>query len=201
MASRPSSPRAGRDPLGPFMTQANDRIFTFSNALSLFRVVLTIPLIWVLELDQLNAALVIIVLAVLSDYFDGYLARRAHDITNVGKLLDPIADKFIMLAVMIFLILDPVRQFPIFFFLLLGLRDITTSIIASYLMDRESKVFETNLTGKWFVAVTALSMTLYVLKYTTAGLWVLLVATLLLLASWFLYVRRYSRHFKALSRA
>lgn len=182
------------------MTHTSDRIFTFSNALSLFRALLTIPLIWVLEQDRMNAALVIIVLAVLSDYFDGYLARRAHDITNVGRLLDPIADKFIMLGVMIFLILDPVRRFPIFFFLLLGLRDVTTSIIASYLMDRESEVFETNRTGKWFIAITTLAMTLYVLKYTTVGLWVLLVATLLLLTSWFFYVRRYSRYFKSLSR-
>ncbi len=182
------------------MTQASDRIFTISNALSLFRALLTIPLVWVLELDRMNAALLIIVLGVLSDYFDGYLARRAHAITNVGRLLDPIADKFIMLAVMIFLILDPARRFPIFFFLLLGFRDITISIIASYLMDREAEVFESNLTGKWFVAVTALAMTLYVLEYTTLGLWVLLVATLLLLASWFFYVRRYSRYFKALTQ-
>ena len=114
-------------------------------------------------------------------------------------MLDPIADKFLMLGVMIFLIFDPERRFPLFFFLLLAMRDIANSNMASYLMNVGPEVFESNLTGKWFLSVTALAMILYILKLTVIGFWVLMVATILLVISWFFYTRRYAKYFKTLS--
>ncbi len=180
------------------MSQASDRIMTVSNSLSLFRAVLSLPIVWALEADRMQAVVIMVVLALLSDFFDGYLARRAGEITHVGKLLDPIADKLIIMSVMIFLIFDPERRFPLFFFVLLGIRDITISNIATYLMNRKSMIFESNLTGKWFLFVTALAMILYILKFSQIGFWVLMVATVLLLVSWFFYIRRYMEHFTAL---
>ena len=180
------------------MKRPTDRIFTVSNALSLSRIFLALPLVWALETDHMQAVIVMIVLAVLSDFFDGYLARRAHEITNVGKMLDPIADKFIMMAVMIFLIFDPERRFPIYFFLLLALRDITNSNIATYLMNIRVEVYQSNPTGKWFLSVTALAMVLYILRLPEIGFWVLLVATLLLLISWYFYLRRSVEYLKTL---
>ncbi len=100
------------------MVRPSDRVFTISNALTLFRVFLTIPLIWMLETGQLPYAFGLIVVAVISDFLDGYLARHIHEVTNIGKMLDPIADKFILLGVMIFLIMDPERRFPLYFLLL-----------------------------------------------------------------------------------
>ena len=181
------------------MRQTSDRIVTVSNILSLFRLVLSIPLIWALENDWMLSVLVMVVLAVLSDFFDGFLARRAHTITNVGRLLDPIADKFIMMAVMIFLIFDPQRQFPMFFFILLGLRDITLSNLASYLMNRKAVVFESNKAGKWFTSVTALAMIFYILNFTLTGFWILMIAVVLLLLSWYQYLVKYLREFWTLS--
>ncbi|UCH63382.1 MAG: CDP-alcohol phosphatidyltransferase family protein [Fidelibacterota bacterium] len=180
------------------MKRPTDRIFTISNALSLSRIILALPLVWALEVDNMQAVVIMIVLAVLSDFFDGYMARKAHEITNVGKMLDPIADKFIMMAVMIFLIFDPERHFPIYFFLLLALRDITNSIIVTYLMNIRVEVYQSNPTGKWFLSVTALAMVFYMLRFPEIGFWVLLIATLLLLISWYFYLRRYADYFKTL---
>jgi len=176
------------------MVRPSDRVFTISNALTLFRAFLAIPLIWMLETGQLPQAFGLIVLAVISDFLDGYLARHIHEVTNIGKMLDPIADKFILLAVMIFLIMDPERRFPLTFLLLLGTRDIVLSIMAIYLMHRRHEIFQTNWAGKAFIGITALAMTLYVLRYTEAGFLVLLVATALMLYSWYRYLRRYFRY-------
>ena len=183
------------------MSRASDRVLTISNILSFGRAALSIPLIYALETDQMLAVLILIGLAIVSDFLDGYLARRSHAITDIGKILDPLADKFILLAVMIFLIFDPERQFPIYFFLLLGLRDILLSIIATYLMNRRMEIFQSNLAGKWFMSATALAMILYVLKLAQYGFWILILATLLLLVSWYLYLKRYWEYLKALPEA
>lgn len=180
------------------MPGQRDRVFTISNGLSLFRAFLSVPLVIALEQQLMSWVLIMVILAVVSDYADGYLARRADQITNLGVLLDPIADKFIMMAVMIFLIFDPQRRFPILFFLILGLRDVTISIICTYLMVRCAEVFQTNRVGKLFLGVTALAMALYIFNFTYWGQLVLLVATGLMLASWILYLRFYIRRLYSL---
>ena len=180
------------------MPGRRDRVFTISNGLSLFRAFLSLPLVMALEQGLMSWAMIMVILAVVSDFADGYLARRADQITHVGMLLDPIADKFIMMAVMIYLIFDPQRRFPILFFLILGLRDVTISIIGTYLMVRCAEIFQTNRTGKWFVGITTLAMALYIFNLAYWGGWVLLVATVLMLVSWILYLRFYIRRLYSL---
>ena len=88
-----------------------DRILTLANAISISRIVLTIPLILTLEkisqgyTDKLWQAFTIIILIILSDYLDGYVARKAKEITYFGKLIDPVADKICMMVVAIYLII------------------------------------------------------------------------------------------------
>ena len=182
------------------MSETSDRVVTVSNLLSLFRAFLSLPIVWALETDRMQAVALRVALAVLSDFLDGYLARRAGERTHVGKLLDPIADKIIMMAVMIYLIFDPVRRFPISFFVLLGIRDITLSNVATFLMDRKAKVFESNVPGKWFIFITTLAIILYIANLMVLGRGVLLVATGLMLVSWYLYIRTYLSFFRALQR-
>ncbi len=71
--------------------------------LSWSRVVLAIPLIYLLQMDQRWWALIVFIFAALLDYLDGPLARLTKRITTLGKLLDPLADKLIALPVIILL--------------------------------------------------------------------------------------------------
>jgi CDP-diacylglycerol--glycerol-3-phosphate 3-phosphatidyltransferase len=71
--------------------------------------ILTIPvvvymLVWLPDPKMAIAAAVLVVIASLSDILDGYLARKRNEITSLGKLLDPIADKLLLIAIMIPLI-------------------------------------------------------------------------------------------------
>jgi len=75
-----------------------DKIFTISNILSLSRIVIVIPIIYFLDLGNSNprynlTAFALMIIGALTDTFDGQLARKMNQITNFGKVIDPIADK------------------------------------------------------------------------------------------------------------
>jgi cardiolipin synthase len=79
-----------------------DRVLTLPNVLSAVRL-LTIPLfVWLALVPEADgAAALVLVLGGLTDYFDGMLARRWNQISRVGQLLDPIADRLSTLAVLV----------------------------------------------------------------------------------------------------
>lgn len=56
-----------------------------------------------IELSHLIAAIIFVV-AAFTDFLDGYLARKNNEITTFGKFLDPIADKVLVIAAMLFLL-------------------------------------------------------------------------------------------------
>lgn len=66
------------------------------NLLSLGRLAAAPYLFWLLRLQQWNSALMVIVLAAVSDFLDGFLARRWQVNSPFGEALDPIADKALL---------------------------------------------------------------------------------------------------------
>jgi CDP-diacylglycerol--glycerol-3-phosphate 3-phosphatidyltransferase len=110
---------------------------TLPNVLTYLRIA-TIPIIIVLltpptSVKSLNLAFLLFVIASITDYLDGILARRHNLVTSVGKLLDPLADKLLTSAVMIMLIpLDKVPAWLVFLIIgremtITGLRSIAAS--------------------------------------------------------------------------
>jgi CDP-diacylglycerol---glycerol-3-phosphate 3-phosphatidyltransferase len=103
------------------------------NLLTYFRLA-TIPVIVLVLIppaspDSLNIAFVLFLIASITDYFDGILARRHNLVTSIGKLLDPLADKLLTSAVMVMLI--PLGKIPAWLvFIIIG-RDITITGLRS----------------------------------------------------------------------
>ncbi|MBQ3416612.1 MAG: CDP-alcohol phosphatidyltransferase family protein [Ruminococcus sp.] len=78
--------------------------FTIPNIISLFRILLITPfVVFFLNRDYIVAA-VILVVSGISDFLDGVIARRFHQESELGKILDPLADKLTLIAVGICLI-------------------------------------------------------------------------------------------------
>jgi CDP-diacylglycerol---glycerol-3-phosphate 3-phosphatidyltransferase len=116
---------------------SRQNLINLPNMLTYLRIA-AIPLIVVLLLppasgQSLNLAFLLFVIASTTDYLDGILARRHNQVTSVGKLLDPLADKLLTSAVLIMLIpLDRVPAWMAFLIIgreimITGLRSIAAS--------------------------------------------------------------------------
>lgn len=75
--------------------------FNIPNALSALRLLLVPVFLYLLLTEQLVAALLVLLAAGASDWLDGYIARRFNQITQLGKILDPAADRLYIFATLI----------------------------------------------------------------------------------------------------
>lgn len=81
---------------------STDRIVTIPNILSAFRICLIPVFVWLyLIRENYTGTVCVLVLSGMTDMADGFIARRFQMVSNVGKVLDPIADKLTQ-AVMLF---------------------------------------------------------------------------------------------------
>ena len=82
------------------------RDLNLPNILSLSRIVLAFIFAVLLFRDQKIAAAIVFLVAVLTDVADGYLARKFKQVTTLGKILDPAADRLLMLLAFLILFLN-----------------------------------------------------------------------------------------------
>lgn len=94
-------------------------IFTVPNILTYLRIVLIAPFVAFFLMEEYGYAVVCIVLSGLSDCFDGLLARKLNQVTDLGKILDPIADKLTLIAVMICMVVYAPNVMPILIVLII----------------------------------------------------------------------------------
>ena len=93
--------------LVPNREKLSTEIWNLPNSLTLFRIFL-VPFLVVVLLTKFSgseyAGLAIFLVASITDFFDGFIARRRNQLTRLGALLDPIADKLLMSAAFISLV-------------------------------------------------------------------------------------------------
>jgi CDP-diacylglycerol---glycerol-3-phosphate 3-phosphatidyltransferase len=122
---------------------------TLPNTLTIFRVVLTLVFAFFLYQNGLLskvAAAVIFTLASLTDYFDGYLAKKNNLITNFGKMMDPIADKILILTA--FFIFTRMHLIALWMFVIIFVREVL--ITGWRLVNiRKGKVMAAERAGKY----------------------------------------------------
>lgn len=108
------------------------------NILTVIRIVLAIVCCY-FAFEHKTQSLVLsfsfFLLASLTDYLDGFLARRWKSVSNFGKLLDPIADKILLLGVIFSFALKGV--FPLLFAIVIAFREIGLTIIRLFLAPRK----------------------------------------------------------------
>jgi cardiolipin synthase len=164
--------------------QVSDRVWTVPNLLSVVRLI-TIPIFAWLALGPQYDAAAAVVLAIggITDYFDGMLARRWDQITRLGQLLDPIADRLSTVTVLVVFLVRGIV--PLWFVGLLVLRDVVLTVQMGRLKTRGVTGLPVNWIGKAATFNLMLSFPLLLWGFgSTDGIEVLALATGWALALW-----------------
>lgn len=133
------------------VSKATQRMKSVPNILTLCRIS-TVPLLVALLSfpTPLNRALatVLFILASVTDYFDGYLARRYEVISSVGKLLDPMADKLLVMAALIMIVACPEGEVPAWMVVIILGREIMITSLRG-VASAQGVVIEAEELGKY----------------------------------------------------
>ena len=119
------------------------------NLLSILRIILSIPTAYIIYVDYETKKTLIILLLILlfiTDILDGYVARKHDMISETGKIIDPLADKFavVLLSVMIFL-----KNFiSTWFFIVIIFRDLLILVFGLILRKKMNLTLMSNFPGK-----------------------------------------------------
>ena len=183
------------------------RIFTYANILSFSRIFMAIPLVmsldrgWFDESTRYQVCFWIIVAIFLSDVLDGPLARWTDQVTNIGKIIDPVADKICMMVALIYLIKEYGDLFFIFF-LLISTRDTILIITGVYLLQFKEEAFESIASGKVFMFSSIVMMISYIFPCPNQiRLTLYIISIILFTISSYFYFRNYRATFRRLKSA
>lgn len=167
-----------------------NNIVTIPNLISFLRLVaglLFIPLNSVLNFSN-NEVIIIILVAWFSDLLDGWVARKMNQISDYGKLIDPVADKVFVFALIItFYISGKVDL--IYIAAVIG-RDILILLGGLVIKSRTSIVLPSNLLGKICVFSIGIYFLTILFNLTSAAQIVEWISLILILASLIVYFQR-----------
>ena len=179
-------------------------VWTIPNVLTMLRLVL-VPVFAVLFFrGNRKASLAVFIAASLTDLLDGYLARRLNQITDFGKLFDPLADKLMVLTALV--CQGTAGVFPWAAIILVGCKEVLMVLGGAYMLKKGIVVYS-NLLGKTatVVFIAALVLAFFHEELAAAGLpldqvfiW---IAVALALAAMVSYAVRAARQLKTLKQA
>ena len=132
-------------------------VFTIPNLLSFYRFLILIPVIILFPDKSITSKTIILCLffsAIISDVLDGILARKLNQITELGKILDPVIDKISVAVIGILLIIY--RDFPVWIMVVVISRDLIIFTVGLYVKIKKNVTMTSLFSGK----ITALFISL-----------------------------------------
>jgi len=169
------------------MSNFNDRV-NLPNFLSVLRVLLLPFLLYYMSKENEGLMVALLVgLIIVSDMADGFAARRLNQVTDTGKILDPLADKICSGAVGAGLVLF--RDFPLWVLLAIILRDVTILFCGLVLIKKRKTVVSSNKTGKVTIMLIAATFVFYLVPFDSIKIYLLYLTLVFMVLSLFSYYR------------
>lgn len=124
--------------------------------MTLLRIVLTPCVVFAILYNQWSIALILSIIAGLTDFLDGYYARRYNQETDTGKIMDPVADKIFIVSTLSALYIGAKSSIiPWWFIMVYVIKELVLLCGAGFLVYRKRTVLSPSLLAK---IVTALQM-------------------------------------------
>jgi CDP-diacylglycerol--glycerol-3-phosphate 3-phosphatidyltransferase len=136
------------------ITIVQGNIFNIPNFLSFLRILLIPWFIWCLHNGHTETALIIMIVALLSDWFDGQTARWTNEVSDMGKILDPLADKLCLASVAVYYLWK--GELPLWFVAFVVFRDLVIFFGAAWIRHRHNVLTTSLWPGKWAVGFVSM---------------------------------------------
>lgn len=169
------------------------------NIITLIRIVLVPVIVWAIASNQWTIAFVIFVAAGVSDAIDGFIAKRFNMTTDIGALLDPVADKALLVS--IYITLGISGMIPGWLVILVVSRDvmIVGAVIISWLLEnpipmKPLMVSKLNTVAQVAFAALVLASLGFGFKAVPYDIILMGFVTVLTLVSVSLYLVEWARH-------
>ena len=162
------------------ITQERRNVFNLPNTITLLRIGIIPALFFLLQSPGPGGSLILaalFVLAALTDFLDGYIARRYQLVTTMGKSLDPIADKLVVNTAMILMI--PIGRIPAWIVAIIIIRDFTVDGMRS-VASSEGIILQASRLGKQKTVCQIFAVTALMIHYPFLGLDAHVVGTVIL---------------------
>lgn len=180
-------------------------MITLATKITLLRILL-VPVVVVLLYFEGPVTCVLatlaFILAALTDWFDGYVARHMHMVTNMGKFLDPLADKVLICGVLITFVMY--GWAPAWVVIIIVCRELIITGLRTIAID-EGIVMAADKFGKMKTVLQIIAIIPLMLHYPVFGINVVPIGTVFLYLSMFMaifscynYCRDFQRKFRAI---
>jgi len=167
----------------------NNKILTLPNILTIFRLLLVPFFVVFFLLGYKTTAFTIFVMASITDAVDGYLARKLNAISNIGKVLDPLADKSLRIAAIIVFFIKGVL--PLWILIVMAVFDLTLVITSAILYNKKYVVYS-NVYGKLagFFSFVAVILCFFYTDVTPFHIYAMGISLVLVLVSILSYAKK-----------
>jgi cardiolipin synthase len=164
------------------------------NALTILRMLMIPLMVYVFNNFGAEWAMGVYVLASLTDILDGYIARKYNQITNFGKLMDPLADKLMVISMLIMLVIN--AYIPMWVLIVIACKELMMVAGAALLLGGKKVVVMANKLGKaatfaFFVSIVLVCLRDVWLPLWTVGVSLVYVAVALSIIAMIGYARAY----------
>jgi len=161
-----------------------EKVLNIPNILTMTRIALLPAVVWRFRIGDWMGALAFYLIAMLTDVFDGMIARQLGQITSFGKLLDPVADKLFLITLLWLFVSD--GQIPLWVLTIMLIKEV--ALIAGGIAALKCGIVSSALPiGKLTTAVFILSMIARFLRLRTAADFLLEVSLVFSVAALFWY--------------
>lgn len=163
----------------------SNKTFTVPNIVSFIRIIIIIFASKELITNNYLNSFILYLTAVLTDFIDGFLARKLNQISELGKMLDPLADKLLVGSALIILLIQ--ARIPLWYVIIVVGRDLFNMLGGLWISRKIKFVLPSILIGKIAAVITMICVLLNIISFKYIQ-YFYYTSTVLLIISTFFYI-------------